>query len=371
MLNIPESVKNQINNPQPDIKQFVDIITGREKPQKVHLAELFADWEVMQWITEDIIGRKWVPENKSDIEQMKQHLLCQIEYWYRMGYDYIRIAGGLEFVDTTTAADEVGENLGKEKRNWADMHGGPIQSFEDFEKYPWPVVKDENLWMYEFVAENLPDGMGLMACPSSGFLEVPMEMLIGYESMAMMIYDNPELIKAVFDKHRGLMLDVYKKVVGIEQLAGFFQGDDMGYKTGTMFSPDFLKEYSLPGHKLAAALAHEHDKIYILHSCGQLNEIYDYLIDEIKIDAKHSYEDVIMPVEDFCAEYGSRVAAIGGVDLNLLSMADEKTVRERVRKILAACMPSGRYALGSGNSVTNYCKQENILAMFDEAYSWG
>jgi uroporphyrinogen decarboxylase len=96
----------------------------------------------------------------------------------------------------------------------------------------------------------------------------------------------------------------------------------------------------------------------------------DYLIDEVKIDGKQSYEDVILPVEKFYAAYGDRIAVLGGLDVDILAAGTQQQTRERTRQILEACFNTGRYALGSGNTVTNYCKIENILAMFDEAYTF-
>jgi uroporphyrinogen decarboxylase len=45
---------------------------------------------------------------------------------------------------------------------------------------------------------------------------------------------------------------------------------------------------------------------------------------------------------------------------------DEKDFRKYIRYILDECMPGGRFALGSGNSVTNFMKIENFLIMLDE-----
>ena len=137
-----------------------------------------------------------------------------------------------------------------------------------------------------------------------------------------------------------------------------------------LFLLKFLKEHVLVGHKILAELAHSQGKIYMLHSCGKLDAIMDYLIDEVGIDAKHSYEDAIMPVEKFYDQYRNRVGVLGGLDVNLLAGADEKTVRRRTREILDSCMPNGRFAFGSGNTITNYSKKANVLAMFDEAYQW-
>jgi len=210
-----------------------------------------------------------------------------------------------------------------------------------------------------------------MLCPTSGFLEVPCNTLVGYESLATMIYDEPELVRAVFDRVRELIVGTYQRLVGIPRVVGFFQGDDMGFLSGTLFSPEFLKSHSLPGHRALVELAHAHGKVYMMHACGNLSTIMDYLIDQIGIDAKHSFEDKIMPVEEVYRQYGTRVALLGGLDLNFLARGDEQAVRRRTREILNACMPGGRYALGSGNTIANYCIPQNVLAMFDEAYRWG
>ncbi len=38
----------------------------------------------------------------------------------------------------------------------------------------------------------------------------------------------------------------------------------------------------------------------------------------------------------------------------------------RVRETLDVCLPGGGYCLGTGNSVTNYIRVRNYLAMLDE-----
>lgn len=56
---------------------------------------------------------------------------------------------------------------------------------------------------------------------------------------------------------------------------------------------------------------------------------------------------------------------LGGVDVNLLAASSEVQVRQQIRFILERCDNRG-YALGSGNSITDYVKVENYLAMLDE-----
>ncbi|MCZ7546405.1 MAG: uroporphyrinogen decarboxylase family protein [Anaerolineae bacterium] len=117
-------------------------------------------------------------------------------------------------------------------------------------------------------------------------------------------------------------------------------------------------------------MAHARGKVYILHACGNLEAVMDDLIDDVGIDAKHSFEDAIMPVADFKAKYGDRIAVVGGIDIDFLCRATEDAVRARVRETLDACMPGGGYVLGSGNSVTNYIPVRNFVAMVDEGRRW-
>lgn len=365
MASIPESIKRQIADPQPDWQQFRAVITGRAEPKRVHLAELFADEAMMQQISQNVLATEWVPApTDRNRKQLERNLLCQIEYWHRMGYDYIRVSGGLDF-----PREHLNGSDGH--RPWQPQETGPIQTWDQFERYPWPTVREENLWVYPFVAEHLPEGMGMMPCPASGFLEVPLNELIGYESLGLMMYDQPDLAAAVFKRVRELILRTYEQLMGIRQVVGCFQGDDMGFRTGTLMPPDFLRDHCLGGHRQLAELMHSHGKVYFLHSCGNLEQIMDELIEVVGIDAKHSFEDAIMPVEQAYDKYGSRIGLLGGVDVHLLAAADEQTVRRRTREIIDHCVSRGRYALGSGNTLADYCKLENVLAMFDEAHRWG
>ena len=78
------------------------------------------------------------------------------------------------------------------------------------------------------------------------------------------------------------------------------------------------------------------------------------LIEDVRIDAKHSFEDTIMPITEFKRAYGKRISVLGGVDVNKLCRLEENELRHYVRGILDSCMPTGGYMLGSGNSIANY-----------------
>jgi uroporphyrinogen decarboxylase len=140
----------------------------------------------------------------------------------------------------------------------------------------------------------------------------------------------------------------------------------MGFRSGLLISPADTREFVLSGHKKIAAIAHEAGRPYLLHCCGKLTAIMEDLIEEVKIDAKHSFEDTIESVIDAKRTYGPQIALIGGIDVDFLCRSDEAAIRRRVRQTLDACLAGGGYALGTGNSVANYIPVENYLTMLDE-----
>jgi uroporphyrinogen decarboxylase len=131
-------------------------------------------------------------------------------------------------------------------------------------------------------------------------------------------------------------------------------------------SPEFLRAKILTWHKRCAEVAHAKGKPYLLHSCGKLDEIMDDLISNVGIDAKHSFEDAILPVTEAKRLYGNKVALLGGIDMDFLCRSDESSIRERVRETLQVCTRGGGYCLGTGNTVANYVPLDNYLSMIDE-----
>ncbi|MBD3182714.1 hypothetical protein GF312_10500 [Candidatus Poribacteria bacterium] len=364
-MNVP------LDNPKPDIENFKQIILRKKEPERPPFVELHIDKEIVKEIVESKLGRKWVPPVLDDRDSQSACLMNYIECHYRLGYDFIRLTGdfrfssGLHFVSHVREGKDTAD-LTRGERKWVELSAGVINSWEDFEKYPWPSLDEVDMWAMDFVSSNLPDGMGILACPTQGVFETGMNSLFGYENLAFLLYDDPELVKAVFDRVGELIYSYYQNIIGMDNLAGFFQGEDMGFRTSTLIAPEYLRKFVFPWHKKIAKLAHENDLIYILHACGNLESIMEDLIEDVGIDAKHSFEDAIMPVTEFKRIYGDRVGIMGGVDVDNLCRMEEKDLRAYVKNIIDECNKGGGYALGTGNSVTNYVPLKNFLIMLDE-----
>jgi uroporphyrinogen decarboxylase len=123
-----------------------------------------------------------------------------------------------------------------------------------------------------------------------------------------------------------------------------------------------MRQYVFPWHKQIVSAIHAAGKPAILHSCGHFERILDDLAD-MDYDGRHSYEDVILPVEQAYERYHDKFAILGGIDIDFICRASPEQVYERARKLLQQTATHGGYALGTGNSVPDYVPDENYFAM--------
>jgi uroporphyrinogen decarboxylase len=143
--------------------------------------------------------------------------------------------------------------------------------------------------------------------------------------------------------------------------------DDWGFKTQLMLSPAAMREYVFPWHRRIVEAIHAAGKPAILHSCGNLETVMEDIIADMRYDGKHSFEDVICPVEAAYDRWGGRVAILGGIDLDFICRSSVEDIRERSRLMLERGVSKGGYALGTGNSVPEYVDDEKYFAMTSAA----
>ncbi len=351
---------------EPDWEAFVRCLRREGTPARVHFMELIIDREVQEAIRQRYGLLQDLDPNDPFYEQKRTAAVQEF-----LGYDYVRwglddMVWPLRHIRTEDTADL--KRTGG--RAFIDEHKGPITNWEEFESYPWPDPRQASTRSLEWFEKNLPEGMCVVGSGGFAHFAEHLNWLMGYETLCYALYDQRDLVRAIADRLRSIYEVVVKRMLEFERVKVIWGSDDMGFKTGTLISPDDLREFVLPGHQLMAEIAHAAGRPYLLHSCGNLSAIMDDLIDTVGIDGKHSFEDAIEDICDVKRRYGDRIAVLGGIDVDFLCRADEAAIRERVRRTLDACMPGGGYCLGSGNSVANYIPVDHFLAMLDEGRRW-
>jgi len=347
---------------EPDWQSLVSCIMREGTPRRVHHIELFLDWEV-----QEEIARRFNVLDGLDPADPCFGLRRALRIQRFVGFDYVRC--GPEGMDMPFNKDAVQDTaaLGREGgRSFMDEHRGPVTNWEEFEAYPWPDPDKATTHAIEWYCENLPEDMCIIGSGGFGHFCEHLTWLMGYETLCYALYDQRDLVQAISDRLQEAHAIIARRMLEFDRVKMLWGSDDMGYRTGLLFSPDDMRRFVLRSHKRLAQMAHDAGRPYLLHACGNLGEIMEDLIEDVKIDAKHSFEDTIESVIDDKAQYGDRLALLGGIDLDFLCRSDEEQVRARVRKTLEACMPGGGYCLGTGNSVANYIPVENYLAMVDE-----
>ena len=350
-------LKVPLSNPAPDCERFIKAVTTNYQPDRPPLIEYILDRAVLEPVLR-LMGREWV-KPAADRDSQRAYWDNFAAFWYRMGYDIVRLEISMPFPRPERQG-------GIRGRAYMETGAGPVSNWEQFERYPWPDPEAVDFFCYEHITAHLPEGMGLIANHAGGIFEI-LSVLMGYETLCLALYDQPELVRAVVERVGGLMERFYRRIIQLPRLVAVFPGDDMGFRSGTLISPAALRELTLPWHKRFAEMTHEAGLPYFLHSCGNLAEIMPDLIDEVKIDAKHSYEDAIMPAAEAKRLWGGRIGILGGVDLDKLTRLPPDELRKYVRGVIDACAPGGRFAAGSGNSIPDYIPPENYLTMIDEA----
>jgi uroporphyrinogen decarboxylase len=275
----------------------------------------------------------------------------------KTGYDYVTfLCPDFEF-----PAGEV-----EQKATRSINEGAVITDRTTFDRYPWPDPRRTDYSVFTDLENHLPPGMKVLVYGPYGVLENVIR-LMGYENLCYLILDDDQLVFDVFEAVGTRLVSYYRRCVSFEVVGGIIGNDDWGFKSQTMLSPDQMRSFVFPWHKEIVDAAHEAGKPAILHSCGCLTAVMDDVIDDMKYDAKHSFEDAIESVERAYDRYHSRIAILGGIDLDFVCRSSPEDVYSRSRDMLMRAEGRGGYALGTGNSVPEYVPDENYFAMIAAA----
>jgi uroporphyrinogen decarboxylase len=347
---------------QPDWQGFLRCLRREPSPERVYAIELLVDEEIKAAVASRFGLMDGVAPDDPWYVLKREVRMQQF-----LGYDFVR--WGVDDVGIKIARQTAADTADLARsggRAYVDEHRGPITNWAEFESYPWPDPAKITTRGLEWLEENLPEGMCVIgSCGFAHFAEY-LTWLMGYETLCFALFDQRDLVAAISRRLIEIYDEVVRQMLAYDRVQVIWGADDMGFRGGTLISPADLREFVLPGHRAMAAAAHAAGRPYLLHCCGKIDAIMDDLLDDVQIDALHSFEDTIKTVEETKERYGHRIAVLGGIDMDFLCRADESAVRARTRRTLERCHPGGGYCLGTGNSVANYVPLDNFLAMLDE-----
>ena len=246
----------------------------------------------------------------------------------------------------------------------------PIKSMADLRKYrlPDPTLpgRDQEL--------RIGIGMPNDDIAITGGIAGPLTtawLLMGYEGLSYAMYDDPELVKGIFQ----LTLDFYKEAARLSVAAGvdgMWVSEDYGESTRPFFRLPQFRKYVLP---YLAELVEYVDGLgvpVLLHSCGCIN---DYLPDlaQTKIKSVHPLQRTAqMDLRQVKEKYGQRFCFIGNIDSSrTLPFGTPQDVVREVREAIDIAAPGWGYVLASDHSLHDGIPVENILAMVRTGAEYG
>jgi len=283
-----------------------------------------------------------------------------VEAFGNLGYDYTPVYTWRSGLFSFPKGEQ--ETLSSRSQN----QGAIIIDRKSYDSYRWPDARMANYDIFHALSPFLPEGMKLLGFSNGGVLENATD-LVGFENLCMMYLSDPELTGEIFNSIGTRLVEFYTIVASMESVGACIVNDDWGFKTQTMFPPEMMKAYVFPYTRRIIEEVHRQGKPVILHSCGNLREIMDVIIEDLKPEGKHSFEDGIIPVEEAYNLWHDRIAIMGGIDMDFLSRRDPEEVYLRAMNLLELTSEKGGFALGSGNSIPDYVPVENYLAMIRAA----
>jgi len=195
----------------------------------------------------------------------------------------------------------------KREGQWAEETKGIITTWEEFERYDWPDPAAADYAVLEYFERELRDNMRVFHVVDIWEVVVG---FFGFESLAYAVYEDRALVRAMFDKVGAFVAAVAETVCDFDCYGAVYLGDDLAFKTSLFMSPDLLRELIIPWHQRIADIAHAHGKLFLFHCCGNMYPLIDEYIDHVRIDAKHSFEESVLPVTEVKHRYGKRLTLL-------------------------------------------------------------
>ena len=201
--------------------------------------------------------------------------------------------------------------------------------------------------------------------------------LRGLERWFMDLLTEPELCEAVLDRVLKFWMDWFR--VFLDEAGDLVDvimiGDDLAGQNGPLFRPEIYRAIIKPRQKQLVQYIRSRTEAKIwYHTCGSCTAYIPDLIDNgvdilnpVQVSAKDMDPSMLK------TRFGDQMVFWGGAidSQQVLPSASPETIREHVRRNLAAFKPHGGYVFNNVHNIQAGVPPENIVALYDAAYEYG
>lgn len=331
----------------PDFSRL-EAVLRREVPDRVPLFEAEIEIPIKEWF----LGK--------DVDNARD----EVEFYIKAGYDFVPVLPPFFTPRLMRSAEG-------EERSWISESEGIIKTMEDVEKFPWPDPDEVDFSSFYEIAELLPPKMKILGLLSPAAIFGNTSQAMGLENFSYALYDNIEVVEALFQKIGSSYLKIAKKLATIPRIGAVLMSDDLAHTGGCLVNPKVYRKYVFPWYKEIGRVFEAANIPFIFHSDGNFMEVFTDLID-CGVKAIHPIEPQAMDIVSVKQEYGDKLCIFGNVDLDYtLTRGTVEEVEECVKNKIKELAPGGGWGLAASNSVPDYVKPENYRAMVEATKKYG
>lgn len=191
---------------------------------------------------------------------------------------------------------------------------------------------------------------------------------MGLTTFSYALYDNIRLVEKIYDRFLEWNCIVAEKLqtIGFDFIVAY---DDMAFNSGPFIPPQIFREFFIPKYRQWVDIL----KLpWAFHSDGNLMPIMDDLL-SLGMNAINPIDPAAgMDMKLMKEKYGDKVCLWGNIDMSYtLTRGTPEEVEVEVKQRIKEAAPNGGFILGSANSISDYCKPENVWAMAKAVKKYG
>jgi uroporphyrinogen decarboxylase len=189
--------------------------------------------------------------------------------------------------------------------------------------------------------------------------------LRGLQDLLMDFLDHPAFVREILNAIADYNIAQIREALKYDIDAVYF-GDDWGQQRGLQMGPVLWRNHIRPVLARMYAVVHEAGKYVMIHSCGDVDDLFDDLI-AIGVNCFNPFQPEVMDVDDLIQRYRGRWAFHGGLSTQrTLPYGSVADVRREARRLLELGAVGG-YIFAPAHDVEGDVPLENMLAFIEAA----
>ena len=187
--------------------------------------------------------------------------------------------------------------------------------------------------------------------------------LRGMQNLLLDFHDHPDFVRDLLNTIADFNVTQVQAALKYDIDAVYF-GDDWGQQRGLQMGPRLWRQFIYPVLKRMYGVVREAGKFVFIHSCGDVDELFDDLV-SIGLNCFNPFQPEVMDVAALHRQYRGRLAFHGGLSTQrTLPYGSVEDVRRETDQLLAMGSEGG-YIFAPAHDVEGDVPLENMLAFLD------